>query len=82
MANAGTTSSADKSVRELTLAEVATSPRILVVIAVLLVVAVATLIVFFIRPGDDSSPRGGGGRGCTKSAAYSCEDFQQPPGGG
>ncbi len=63
----------------MTLAEVATSRRILVVIAVLVVVAVAALVVFFIRPGASDRP---GGNRCADSAAYSCEDFEDPKGGG
>ena len=63
----------------MTLAEVATSRRLLVVIGMLVVIAVAALVVFFIRPGD---ARGPGGNRCANSAAYSCEDFEDPKGGG
>jgi hypothetical protein len=69
-----------RGIRELTLAEVATSPRLLLVIGLLVVTAVIALVVFLINPGDD---RPGGDRGsCSKSAAYSCEDFEDPKGGG
>jgi hypothetical protein len=69
-----------RDVRDLTLGEVATSRRLLVVIVLLVVFAVGALVVFFIRPGADGP--GGNSRSCGKSAAYSCEDFENPKGGG
>lgn len=70
-----------RDIRELTLAEVATSRRLLVLIAVLVVIAVGALVFFFLGPGRDQGGTGNQ-RTCSKSAAYSCDDFRDPKGGG
>ena len=72
-----------RDIKDLTLAEVATSRRLIVAIGVLLVIAVVALAFLLVRDGDDTAPgTEPGGRACDNSAAVSCDDFRRPTGGG